>query len=345
LRKVPEMTKPFQDNPEKHVVRELWDTAILEFLHRKFNVRYRYLGLPGVDLIDVRLWQKMIDEVIAFEPRDQTESGRTHIEALRRNMQRFGVPGVAYFGSFEEVVMLRMDYDGQKYSQDKLVTLYNLDFCNEITSAVETLQGKRVWRFEAIRQILRDQAACYEQNKGPRHFIMMLTVRDQTSGKNIQPLLSGSGLLAQAKAHHDSCIELNPIRDPRKPLIGTHTWALKVAVFNSLYAYFGNPCLSALFFPPVRYKGTRARTTDKNGRATFMQSPMLHWLILCRFAEREQPGAICLPHGFLGRSCVAVESGKSFVWDPQTGEKDGSPNPPDSVVYMNQFGGPVLQGL
>ena len=45
------MTKPFQDNPEKSVVRRVWDTPLLEHLHRKYKVRYRYLGLPGVDLI------------------------------------------------------------------------------------------------------------------------------------------------------------------------------------------------------------------------------------------------------------------------------------------------------
>jgi len=62
------MARPFQDNPEKGIVRGTWDTPLLRHLHEKYGVRYRYLGLPGVDLIDVTLWKSMIDEVIAFEP-------------------------------------------------------------------------------------------------------------------------------------------------------------------------------------------------------------------------------------------------------------------------------------
>ena len=73
------MVSPFTDNPEKRVVREQWDTPLLEHLHSTYGVRYRYLGLPGTDLIDVKLWHHMIDEVIAFEPPDDADAGRTAI--------------------------------------------------------------------------------------------------------------------------------------------------------------------------------------------------------------------------------------------------------------------------
>ncbi len=168
------MAKPFHDNPDKITVREAWDTPLLQHLHQRYKIRYRYLGLPGVDLIDIQLWQSMIDEVIAFEPPSPppNPNPREAINLLRKNMRLRGIRGIAYWGSFEEVVMLRRDFDGQNYVQPKLITLYNLDFCDEITSKVETRRhGRRVWRFEAIRQILRDQAACYEprQASSPLH--------------------------------------------------------------------------------------------------------------------------------------------------------------------------------
>src|SRR5713226_9391029 len=130
-------------------------------------MRFRYMGLPGVDLLDVKLWKDMIDEVVAFEIREKPDrndpQGRRSITELRRNMQMLGIPGYAYFGSMEEVVILRQDYDGMEYKQDKLVTLYNLDFCDEITSKIETAQaGKQLLRFAAIRQILLDQHECYK---------------------------------------------------------------------------------------------------------------------------------------------------------------------------------------
>ena len=101
----------------------------------------------------------MIDEVIAFEPPDKDDNGRRAFTALTRNMRTAGIPGRAYCGSFEEVVLLRKDFEGQDYVQDEVVTLYNLDFCNEISSPVETREGgRKMLRFEAIRQVLWDQA-------------------------------------------------------------------------------------------------------------------------------------------------------------------------------------------
>lgn len=340
------MARPFHDNPEKGVVREHWDTPLLRYLHDRFRVRYRYLGLPGVDLIDVNLWRDMIDEVIAFEPPGRLPNRRAAIDQLRLNMRIRNIPGIAYFGSFEEVVMLRKDFDGQHYSQNKLITLYNLDFCDEITSKVETQEhGKQVWRFEAIRQILRDQAVCFQREGSPRHFIMLLTIRNQSSGAKLHHLLTGPALLAEAKEHRQSCSVSNPFHDnSNEPLIGTHTWALKAVVFNYLLSYFNNPCLSTLFFPGVMYNGTPVAVGRGRARTT-IPSPMLHWVVLCRFAEPEQVSPACWPSRYLGRSCVSVGGDPPLFWSPQTGETDGSPLAPNPVAWLEEHGSEVLRGL
>jgi len=89
------VASPFTDNPEKGVVRQQWNTPLLQHLHRKYGVRYRYLGLPGPDLIDVSLWRDMIDEVIAFEPPDKDGYGRTAFTALTYNMRKADIPGMS----------------------------------------------------------------------------------------------------------------------------------------------------------------------------------------------------------------------------------------------------------
>ncbi len=169
----------FGDSPGKRAVRELWNTPILKYLYQTYNMRFRYMGLPGVDLLDVKLWKDMIDEVIAFEirakPNPDDSLGRRSITELRRNLQLLGIPGYAYFGSMEEVVILRTDYEGLEYKQDKFITLYNLDFCDEIGSKVDTAQaGKQLWRYEAIRQVLLDQQECYKRVGGPGLFLILL---------------------------------------------------------------------------------------------------------------------------------------------------------------------------
>ena len=167
-------SNPF-DSPGKRAVRDLWNTPLLRLLNQEHGFRYRYMGLPGVDLIDVKLWRDMIDEVIAFEvparPTRNDPQGRRRILALRRNLQLLGIPGHAFFGPMEEVVILRRDYDGNQYAQNRVITLYNLDFCDEISSRISTMeQGEQVWRFEAIRQILRDQPTIISAARWPQVF-------------------------------------------------------------------------------------------------------------------------------------------------------------------------------
>ena len=66
----------FRESSGKKTVRENWNTPVLRYLHSKYGIRYRYMGLPGTELNDVKLWADMIDEVIAFEVKDRSRNGR-----------------------------------------------------------------------------------------------------------------------------------------------------------------------------------------------------------------------------------------------------------------------------
>lgn len=336
------MVSPFTDNPEKCVVREQWDTPLLEHLHKTHGVRYRYLGLPGTDLIDVKLWRNMIDEVIAFEPPDKDGYGREAITALTRNMRIADIPGRAYCGSFEEVVLLRRDFDGQDYDQGGLVTLYNLDFCDQICSPIQTQEGdERVWRFHAIRRILQDQLNCYQSTEGPRHFILMLTVRNQIGARKIRKYLRPSTLQGDAKAFYRECTDIKPIPNSGA-VIGSHSWALKALLHNMLCSYFGNPNLSALFFPQVLYQGTRVHIP---GTRQSVPSPMLHWLVLCRFGDDTAPSPDFWPDQYLARASVAVRDRNALAWTAETGEETPAEESPNAVEWLAQHGRGILTGL
>jgi hypothetical protein len=281
----------------------------------------------------------MIDEVIAFEPPDNTASGRRAITDLRRNMRTAGIPGRAYFGSFEEVVLLRKDFDGDDYIQNQVVTLYNLDFCNEVGSKVRTREGdKRVWRFEAIRQVLRDQFDCYRSMGGPSHFILMLTVRNQIKARKIREYLQPSRLQGDAKEFYKKCSAESPI-PTQGALVGSHPWALKTLLHNMLCNYFGTPNFSGLFFPQVLYQGTRVRI---RGTDEFLESPMLHWLVLCRFGEVETPTPDFWPDEFLSSASVAVQDEARLTWAAQTGEESSDDSTPNAVEWLTQHGEDIL---
>ncbi|MBI4303868.1 MAG: hypothetical protein HY665_05975 [Chloroflexi bacterium] len=324
---------PF-DTPAKRAVREQWNTPLLSFLNQRYGYRFRYMGLPGVELLDVKLWRGMIDEVIAFEtvadPTKEDLEGRRNIVALRRNLRVLGIPGRAFFGPMEEVVTLRQDYDGARYEPDKVITLYNLDFCDEISSRIATRErGVQLWRFEAIRQILRDQRESFQHFGGPRFFIMLLTVRDQINADRLRGFLSRN-LYGDAETFLQACGGIGSL-PPNGALVGTHPWALKCFIHNTLRQFLANPNISTVFFPLLRYQGTRVRTGEG-----FLESPMLHWMLLCRFDEPHTPTPSFLPTNYLANvSSVAVTTAGALQWQTQRGETAATGVVPISSQWLN----------
>lgn len=326
---------PF-DNLGKRTVRELWNTPLLRFLNVNHGFRYRYMGLPGVDLLDLHLWRDMIDEVVAFEvpapPRHNDLQGRRYIRKLRRNLRLLGIPGHAYFGPMEEVVLLRRDYDGSAYQQNKVITLYNLDFCDEISSPIETReQGPQVWRFDAIRQIVRDQRECYQAQGGASHFVLLLTVRDQIDVQKLRGFLA-SNLYADTNSYLNKCGGLGSLPSAG-PVLGTHTWALKAFIHNTLRQYLANPHISAVFFPLVMYTGAPVHTTGG-----LLESPMLHSMMLCRFDQPQLPSPSFMPANYLS-STTSVRALDETVlrWERQPGEAQSNRGDPDPANWMTQF--------
>jgi hypothetical protein len=198
-----------------------------------------------------------------------------------------------------------------------------------------------VWRFEAIRQVLRDQHDAYQQNRGPRHFILMLTVRNQIGAGKIRKYLSPSSLRGDSKAFYERCSTINAIPDDRSQmLIGSHSWALKALLHNMLCTYFGNPNLSALFFPQVLYQGRKVRDGSR-----LIDSPMLHWLVLCRFGDATDATPEFLPEQYLPRPSVTVQSKGALAWESQTGEEEPNGIPPNVVEWLSQYGGNILESI
>ena len=328
------LQNPF-DTPAKRTVREQWNTPLLRLLNERHGFRYRYMGLPGVDLLDVKLWRDMIDEVVAFEIRarrtQDDPEGRRNIIKLRRNLRLLGVPGRAFFGPMEEVVILRRDYDGNHYDQKGVITLYNLDFCDELSSPIDTSkQGKQVWRFEAIRQILRDQQQAFQEHREPGFFVILLTVRDQMGSQKLRDFLSGS-LYADTSEYLDVCggIESLPLEGF---VLGSHTWALKAFIHNTLRQYLANPNISAMFFPLVRYFGTPLQ----QGK---IKSPMLHCMVICRFDELQAPYPSYMPKDYLSciNSVTVTDEGK-LAWAPQRGESITATGQPSSLTLFQDWG-------
>jgi len=179
----------FKDHPSKKIIREQWCKPLIKFIHDNLQYKLIYLGLPGPQAIDLLTWIEYIDQVIAFQCRDypnpssisQSKIIVQELEAKLRGLERAGKISTfaLYDGFMEEVILRGKDTSGNPFNQNDVVTIYNLDFCNAITTPLWILDDKgnpqKYYKSEVIRKLLeiqRDISSTIRDKK----FIMFLTI-------------------------------------------------------------------------------------------------------------------------------------------------------------------------
>jgi hypothetical protein len=307
----------FTASPAKRIVRQIWNTPFLEYIHNQYGVKYRYFGLPGPNIEDVRLWKNMIEEVVAFELPPLGVGERANIVQLRTNLKKLKILHVVYCGSFEDVVIRRKDMEGQEYKQERLITLYNLDFCDEISSYVATQElGQKRLRYEAIRVILLDQKHCYRNSSDgrPCYFIILLTVRNQIEAERVIEYMTRDKPLEDTHSYFLSCSK-KPGIPTSGSVMGTHAWAIKALLYDLIMTDFKGHNIDSLLFPILKYSGTPIVKLGK----TPVASPMFHWMLLCRFGSEENPSPRVYPPDFLKKvnSLSVVGSSISISTEPE----------------------------
>lgn len=332
----------FTASPAKRIVREIWNTPFLQYIHDEYGIKYRYFGLPGPNIEDVRLWRNMIEEVVAFELPPLGIDERSDLVQLRANLMKLKILHVVYCGSFEDVVIRRKDMEGQEYKQDRLITLYNLDFCDEISSYVATQElGQKRLRYEAIRVILLDQKQCYLSiNDGqPCYFIILLTVRNQIEAGRIIEYMRRDRPLKETHSYFQSCCEKSDIPSSGS-LMGTHTWAIKALLYDLLVTDFKGHNIDSLLFPILKYRGT---PIVRPGERT-IESPMFHWMLLCKFGSDENPSPRVYPQEFLKEVNSLSVVGSKIGISIEPGEDSNKAQKINPVEWFEQHESAFVSG-
>jgi hypothetical protein len=315
------MPSGFSEHPRKRVVREKWDTPVLQWLSAKWQAKYFYFGLPGPDVHDIRLWRSMIRRVLAFELESETGANpRTDIEALNRNLTFLRIPYSVYVGPMEEVVLDGQDRDGVNFSVDEFVTLFNLDFCGPITQRIETTGGRRCLRFEAIRAIVTLQRALFRKT-GQRRFLILLTVHDAFHVSEMDRFVSNPDMAQETKAFVTETLRRHPLRSTR---IARDTALLRAFVFSCLRDYLRGHNVGSVFLPPVSYMGTTA------------QSPMVHFLVVCTMQAPEAALVVdrqCAGD-FLQMNALRATDNTLEVIGPRTAHRSAETDPVSYLATM-----------
>ncbi len=179
----------FKDHPSKKIIREQWCKPLIKFVYDALNCKLIYLGLPGTQAIDIFTWIEYIDQIIAFQCRDypkpssvsQSKAKVQELETKLLELERQGKISnfVLYDGFMEEVILRGKDTEGRCFNQNDVVTIYNLDFCNAITTPLLVPDDKgnleKYYKSGVIKKLLEIQRDISSSIRCKK-FIMFLTI-------------------------------------------------------------------------------------------------------------------------------------------------------------------------
>ncbi len=269
------MAKTFTTEAKSHIRNE-WGKPILKFLSKRTGKKLLYLGLPSPAAEDLNAWIDLIDEVIAFQcreygkPSDISQS-RKEIEILEEKLNKYERQGLlntftVYDGYIEEVVLRGIDNISKEFTQTKTIKVYNLDFCNSITSPIEYIDKKgdiqTAYKFNAVKKLLRLQSEL-EQNQ--QEFVLFLTIHASFKGAELQNFINNP----DTEEHKELIKKYNSLNG-----IDKNTRILKLFVIDTLQNYFRENNFIPHFLPTILYKGLK-------------KTPLLHFTII---GLKENPG-------------------------------------------------------
>lgn len=179
----------FIDHAIKVIIREQWCKPIIKHLHDNLGCQLVYFGLPGINGYDLICWLEYIDYVVAIDCGDYNsrkwdyEKAKDKIKELNALLSGFErreeISGYSlYLGFLEEVVFKKRDKDGQEFTFNNSVHVFNLDFCNALTTPFPVVfdggNVKTYYKTQVIKRLLDLQNDI--DKTGTSKFLMFVTL-------------------------------------------------------------------------------------------------------------------------------------------------------------------------
>jgi len=249
----------FRDTLAKRIIREQWCKPLIKYVHDKLKYKLLYLGLPGPQALDLDNWIEYFDEIIAFQCRDypnpsSIRQNNADVLGLNNKLREFERRGKIrtyslYDGYIEEVILRGKDVSGNIFSQNDVVTVYNLDFCNSITQPLKVNEEngnvRDYYKTEVIRRLLEFQREISTNGK-IKKFVMFFTVHTN--------FLHGEGTryIAQTR-DRDLKRYFYAIRGLR--FREKNVRLLRAYIFHIIREFFCNCEFTPEFLPAIFYQG------------------------------------------------------------------------------------------
>lgn len=255
----------------KFFLRDKWNKPLIKFLSKNVKDKLVYMGLPSPNGDDVNHWIEFIKVVIAFQcreyskPSDSTQS-REDVEKLEEFLRALERESklesyVVYDGYLEEVVLKGRDNSPQSihFEIQRFITLYNLDFCNDIASPIEFVDElgdlQTVFKFDAIKRLISIQK---EISQVSNRFLFLLTVHCNYNGKELENFLNNP----PNETIKTFLAKYHCLKDVEK-----NSRIVRLFVVHLVHQHFLANDFSPKILPVIRYKGIK-------------DTPLLHFVVL-----------------------------------------------------------------
>lgn len=298
------MKKFNSDN--KNLIRTLWAKPIIRYIKSTLSKKVFYLGLPDSQAFDIIEWLEFIDIVYAFQCRDyplpsNPNQNRDKVLALedtlralerKRHLSTFDV----FDGYIEEVILRGFDNSPtiKEFTQQEVITLYNLDFCGQVTSPLEYKDRngnpQKAYKFDAIKRLLDLQKQILYPNK---KFIMFLTLHCSYDGKEMKDFIENP----QSTDIQNYLNQISGYSKGKKS-----PYLVKAFVIHFLQQYFSTNGFIADILPTIHYIGDNSNpilffsiigsSSQNNNAGCIIHNQKLKEAINCPFIEIENSNFI-----------------------------------------------------
>lgn len=314
----------FTDHGRKQVFRALWAKPLLQFIKDRLNKKLVYLGLPGIAALDIKAWIEYLRVVIAFQCLDEKkeiEEAEKEFAALQQYLNDCEVSGKLenynlYQGFLEQVIMAGADDNQVAFNQKDYVTVYNLDFCNTLTSPYDVLYDNgdtgKCTKLDVVDKLLSVQRVLPEALRSDK-FLMYITVNANFLENDFDTINN-----KEYKSYKKALKNLKSIS--QKPRL------IKAYAFYYLNNIFTKHGFQAEFLPPMYYEGSGAHRVAGTGER--IPTWMLTFTILgSKVAESQAPYQQELAQYLKNKFLFATDSGISCHKENRFDEENFNPDP------------------
>jgi len=247
------------NSPSKQAIRNNWGSPLLKFISNKLNNKLFYLGLPSSEAEDIKTWIEYLYKVYAFQcriypiPSDDTQP-RDEILKLERclldlerekKIETFEV----FDGYIEEVLINGKDNspNTKEFLQNDIVTLYNLDFCNQITEPQKFVDGNGkknyAYKMDALKKLIEFQSKV--ANKSSK-FILFFTIHTNYKADSLNYFIKSP----KSQFLSDYFIKLEGLK---KSEAGKRI--LRAFIYDKINSIFSHYGFISEFLPVINYTG------------------------------------------------------------------------------------------